>query len=65
MCILINFLNVIKRVYIGKVKIKRNVNKNILCTEMHCNVQNYDPIDVLWKQNVCYLLDLKPSENVT
>ena len=54
-CILVKFLNVIKRVYIGKVKIKCYVNNeySLHWNELQC--AELCPNDVLLKQNACHL----------
>ena len=64
-CILVKFLNVIKRVHIGKDMIKRSVNKQY---SLHKNLLQHAELstnDVLLKQNVCHLLAFKLSESDT
>ena len=65
MCILVKFLNVIKRVYIGKVKIKRNVNKKYSLHWNALQLADLCPNEILWKQKVCHLLVFNSSESVT
>ena len=63
--ILVKFLNVIKRVYIGKVKMKRNVNKKYSLHWSKLQRAELCLKDVLLKQNVCRLFVFKQSGSVT